>query len=130
MKGANLFREYWNRPEATAAEFDEEGWFKTGDTGCCEGDPAYWRILGRTSVDIINSGGYKISALAIEDVLLQQDGVGEVAVLGLKDETLGEMVAAVIAPAEGKQVLSSCPDANRSSVVELFMQLALWKGFW
>ena len=112
MKGANLFREYWNRPEATAAEFDEDGWFKTGDTGCCEGDPAYWRILGRTSVDIINSGGYKISALGIEDVLLQHEGVGEVAVVGLKDETLGEMVAAVIAPAEGKQVTSSCLDAQ------------------
>ncbi|KAK9819448.1 hypothetical protein WJX74_006714 [Apatococcus lobatus] len=104
VKGSNLFREYWNRPEATAAEFDEKGWFKTGDTGCCEGDPAYWRILGRTSVDIINSAGYKISALGIEDVLLQHGGVGEVAVVGLKDETLGEKVAAIIAPAEGKQV--------------------------
>ena len=104
VKGGNLFREYWRKPEATASEFDEDGWFKTGDTGCCDGDPPYWRILGRTSVDIINSGGYKISALAIEDVLLQHEQIGEVAVVGLPDETLGEKVTAVIAPKEGHQV--------------------------
>lgn len=108
VKGRNLFREYWNRPEATAAEFDDDGWFKTGDTGCCEGEPPYWRILGRTSVDIINSGGYKISALSIEDVLLQHEGVGEVAVVGLPDETLGEKVVAVLAAAAGRTVSLCC----------------------
>eukprot|EP00884_Botryococcus_braunii_P022081 jgi/Botrbrau1/8557/Bobra.0359s0021.1 len=97
VKGANLFKEYWNRPDATAESFDEEGYFMTGDTGVLEGEPAYWRILGRTSVDIIKSGGYKISALGIENVLLAIEGIRECAVLGLPHPVMGELVAAVVA---------------------------------
>ena len=70
---------------------------RTGDTAELEGDPPYWRILGRTSVDIIKSGGYKISAPAIEDVLLSHDSIRECAVLGIPDETMGEAIAAVVA---------------------------------
>lgn len=62
-----------------------------------EGRPPYWRILGRTSVDIIKSGGYKISALAIENALLAHERIRECAVLGLPDEALGEVIAAVVA---------------------------------
>jgi malonyl-CoA/methylmalonyl-CoA synthetase len=68
-----------------------------------DGDPPYWRILGRTSVDIIKSGGYKISAPAIENVLLAHPRVRECAVLGLPDDTLGETIAAVVA-CEGPEV--------------------------
>jgi hypothetical protein len=75
VKGDSLFKEYWNRPEATAEAFDAEGWFRTGDTGTLEGAPAYYRILGRTSVDVIKSGGYKISALHIESVILEHPRV-------------------------------------------------------
>lgn len=67
-----------------------------------EGDPAYWRILGRTSVDILKSGGYKISALGIEDVLHKHPAVAECAVVGVPDPSLGETVAAVIACRPGK----------------------------
>ena len=70
---------------------------RTGDTAVFEGSPPYWRILGRTSVDIIKSGGYKISAPAIEDVLLSHDSIRECAVLGIPDETMGEAIAAVVA---------------------------------
>jgi malonyl-CoA/methylmalonyl-CoA synthetase len=70
---------------------------RTGDTGVLEGEPPYWRILGRTSVDIIKSGGYKISALGIENVLLAVEGVRECAVVGLPDPIMGEVVAAVVA---------------------------------
>ena len=70
---------------------------RTGDTVALEGDPRYWRILGRTSVDIIKSGGYKISALGIEDVLLDHPAVAECAVVGVPDSDLGEAVAAVVA---------------------------------
>lgn len=70
---------------------------RTGDTAAQEGDPPYWRILGRSSTDIIKSGGYKISALHIEDVLLAHPGVSSCAVLGIPDEALGEAIAAVIA---------------------------------
>eukprot|EP00775_Hariotina_reticulata_P011812 gene11812-11956_t len=88
--GPMLFREYWGRPEATAAAFDAEGFFMTGDTVSLEGRPPYYRILGRSSVDIIKSGGYKISALDIESALLHHPEVAEAAVLGVADDKLGQ----------------------------------------
>ena len=68
---------------------------RTGDIAEQEGDPPYWRILGRSSTDIIKSGGYKISALDIENTLAAHERIRNVAVLGLPDDTLGEVVAAV-----------------------------------
>ncbi|KAK9838516.1 hypothetical protein WJX81_004577 [Elliptochloris bilobata] len=97
VRGPNLFREYWNQPDATAEAFDEDGWFRTGDTGVLDGSPPYWRILGRSSVDIIKSGGYKISALGVENVLLAHPRVAECAVVGLPDDMQGERVVAIIA---------------------------------
>ncbi len=70
---------------------------RTGDTAVLEGTPPYWRILGRTSVDIIKSGGYKVSALAVENALLAHSRIRECAVLGLPHDSLGEAIAAVIA---------------------------------
>ena len=69
-----------------------------------DGDPPYWRILGRTSVDIIKSGGYKISAPGIENVLLSHPRIAECAVVGLSDDTMGEVVAAVIACEKGGEI--------------------------
>jgi len=71
IKGPNVFLEYWNKPEATAKAFTQEGWFRTGDIA--ELNDGLYRILGRDSVDIIKSGGYKISALEIEAVLLRHE---------------------------------------------------------
>lgn len=107
MKGENLFKEYWNRPDATAEAFDADGWFKTGDTAASEGSPPYWRILGRTSVDIIKSGGYKISALEIENALLAHPAVNECAVVGVEDETQGQVIAAILTCHEGQKVCYS-----------------------
>ena len=70
---------------------------RTGDIASLEGDPPYWRIVGRASVDIIKSGGYKISAPQIEDAILAHPGIAECAVMGTPDEALGEAVAAVVA---------------------------------
>ena len=67
-----MFLEYWRRPDATADAF-RDGWFRTGDVAAVE-DGSY-RILGRQSVDIIKTGGYKVSALEIEEVLRQHPGV-------------------------------------------------------
>jgi malonyl-CoA/methylmalonyl-CoA synthetase len=89
-----VFREYWNNPEATAASFTPDGWFRTGDIAVRE--RGYYRIMGRQSVDIIKSGGYKLSALEIEGVLLEHPGIAECAVLGLPDATWGEVVAAAV----------------------------------
>lgn len=93
VRGSTLFREYWNRSEATADAF-REGWFRTGDVAVVE--QQYFRILGRTSTDIIKSGGYKLSALEIEAVLLEHPSIAECAVVGVPDEVWGEMVAAAV----------------------------------
>ena len=94
VKGANVFKEYWNKPEETREAFTADGWFKTGDIAVFE-DGSY-KILGRNSVDIIKSGGYKISALEIEEVLRLHPAIAECAVVGLADPEWGERVAAVV----------------------------------
>ncbi len=91
--GPGVFRAYWNRPEASAESFDD-GWFRTGDMAVRE--RGYYRIMGRLSVDIIKSGGYKLSALEIEAALLDHPLIHECAVLGLPDDTWGEAVTAVV----------------------------------
>ncbi|MEK9877951.1 MAG: AMP-binding protein, partial [Betaproteobacteria bacterium] len=93
VKSDTVFLEYWNHPEATEASFSD-GWFCTGDVAVIEG--GYYRILGRSSIDIIKSGGYKLSALEIEGKLLAHPDIAEVAVIGVEDRTWGEAVAAVI----------------------------------
>ena len=97
IKGPQVFLEYWNQEKATKDSFFE-GWFKTGDVG--EIVQGYYKILGRASVDIIKSGGYKISALEIEDILLKHPQVKECAVIGITDKKWGEVVAAVITASE------------------------------
>ncbi len=93
VRGKNVFREYWNKPEATKEAFID-GWFKTGDVAVIE--DGYYRIMGRNSTDIIKSGGYKISALEIEEVLRTHPDILDCAVVGLEDEEWGEVVAAVL----------------------------------
>jgi malonyl-CoA/methylmalonyl-CoA synthetase len=98
IKGDNVFLEYWDNEKATAESF-KDGWFCTGDVAVVE--DGYYRIMGRSSVDIIKSGGYKLSALEIEGVLLTHEAIAEVAVIGVEDETWGEAVVAVIGLKEG-----------------------------
>jgi malonyl-CoA/methylmalonyl-CoA synthetase len=95
VRGETLFCEYHGRPEETARAFDA-GWFRTGDVALRE--RGVFRILGRASTDVLKSGGYKISALEIEDALRLHPGVRDVAVVGLPDEEWGERVAAAIVP--------------------------------
>ncbi|MDN5202853.1 acyl-CoA synthetase [Fulvivirgaceae bacterium BMA10] len=90
VRGPGVFKEYWNKPEATRNAFID-GWFKTGDMAIFD-DKGY-KILGRNSVDIIKSGGYKISALEIEEVLRTHPSITECAVVGLEDEEWGEVIA-------------------------------------
>lgn len=93
VRGPGVFSEYWNRAEATASSF-EEGWFRTGDMAVMR--DGYYHIMGRQSVDIIKSGGYKLSALEIEAVLMDHPAIRECAVVGVPDETWGEAVAAAV----------------------------------
>jgi malonyl-CoA/methylmalonyl-CoA synthetase len=93
VRGGNLFLEYWGRPEATRDAF-RDGWFRTGDVAVVEAGA--YRILGRTSVDIIKTGGYKVSALEIEEVLRTHPEVLECAVVGVADPEWGERVAVAV----------------------------------
>ena len=95
IKGATVFKEYWRKPEATAESFTKDGWFKTGDIATVDEVKGY-RILGRNSVDIIKSGGYKISALEIEEVLRTYPSVSDCCVVGIDDDEWGELVVAVL----------------------------------
>ena len=94
VKGSSVFKEYWGKPEATAKSFTEDGWFKTGDIAAME--DGYFRILGRDSIDIIKSGGYKISALEIEEVLRKHPQINDCGVVGIPNEEWGELVVAAL----------------------------------
>jgi malonyl-CoA/methylmalonyl-CoA synthetase len=93
VRGPNVFLEYWQRPEETKAAF-RDGWFRTGDVAVLEGGS--YRLLGRTSVDIIKTGGYKVSALEIEEVLRRHPAIAECAVVGVPDPQWGERVSAAV----------------------------------
>jgi malonyl-CoA/methylmalonyl-CoA synthetase len=99
VRGPGVFLEYWRRLEATAEAFREGRWFRTGDVAVVE--DGYYRILGRRSVDIIKTGGYKVSALEIEEVLRTHPSIAECAVVAVADEEWGERVCAAVEVREG-----------------------------
>ncbi|MGY6744540.1 MAG: acyl-CoA synthetase [Cecembia sp.] len=94
IKGPSVFKAYWKKAEATAKAFTVDGWFKTGDIAVME--DGYFKILGRDSIDIIKSGGYKISALEIEEVLRTHPDIKDCGVVGIPDEEWGEKVVAAL----------------------------------
>ena len=94
VRGPNVFRGYWRRPEASAGEFREGGWFRTGDLGVLDGEGCL-RLVGR-SRDLVISGGLNVYPKEVETLLDQVRGVGESAVVGVPDEDLGERVVAVV----------------------------------
>ena len=94
VRGPSVFGAYWRRPEATSEAFTEDGWFRTGDRAV-ERDGAF-RILGRMSVDILKTGGEKVSALEIEDALRAHPGVRDCAVVGVPDPDWGERVCGAV----------------------------------
>jgi len=101
VRGPAVFSEYWRKPDVTQASF-VDGWFRTGDMAVLE--DGYYRIMGRLSVDIIKSGGYKLSALEIESTLLTHSAIRECAVVGLPDDTWGEVVAVAIVAHDGEHI--------------------------
>ena len=123
VRGPGVFQSYWNRPEATAETF-EDGWFRSGDMAVRE--RRYYRIMGRLSVDIIKSGGYKLSALEIEAALLDHPHIAECAVIGLPDDTWGEAVSAACVLNDGASLdLASLRDwcKGRLSVYKIPQRL-------
>ncbi|XP_020711595.1 malonate--CoA ligase ACSF3, mitochondrial isoform X1 [Athalia rosae] len=103
VRSDGVFTRYWNKPEATKKEFTEDGWFKTGDTAQYE-DGVY-KILGRSSIDIIKTGGYKVSALNVETEILGHPHVQDCSVVGVPDETWGQRIAAVVVLREGTELV-------------------------
>jgi malonyl-CoA/methylmalonyl-CoA synthetase len=101
VKGPGVFLEYWQKPEATAKAF-RDGWFCTGDLAVVEN--GNYRILGRISVDIIKTGGYKVSALEIEEVLRTHPDIQECAVVGIADEEWGERICAALVLSAGSSL--------------------------
>ena len=111
VKGPCVFQEYWEKPEATESEF-VDGWFRTGDIAIMV-DGTY-RILGRSSVDIIKTGGFKVSALEVEEVLRDHPSITECAVVGMEDLEWGERVcAALVLSNEGSLTLEDLRDWSR-----------------
>ncbi|MEW2485476.1 acyl-CoA synthetase [Streptomyces sp. NPDC048411] len=99
VRGPNVFTGYLNRPDATAAAFTEDGWFRTGDMATLDADGCV-RIVGRKATDLIKSGGYKIGAGEVENALLDHPGVREAAVTGEPDPDLGERIVAWVVPSD------------------------------
>ncbi|CAF1528758.1 unnamed protein product [Adineta ricciae] len=102
-KGPTIFKHYFNKEEATRKAFDSQGFFMMGDMAEYDQANNTFRILGRSSVDIIKSGGYKISALDVETVILHHPLVSECVVIGVKDLEWGERVTAVVVLQPGKK---------------------------
>ncbi|MCA0328693.1 MAG: AMP-binding protein [Actinobacteria bacterium] len=115
VMGPNVFRGYWERPEATAEAFTDDGWFRTGDVGRFDGEGRLY-LVGRAS-DLIITGGYNVYPREVEDALLAHDGVVDAAVVGLPDPTWGETVAAFL-------VGDADPDAVAATAAE---RLAAYK---
>lgn len=93
VKSPGVFLEYWQNSQASAKAF-QDGWFCTGDFAVVEN--GNYRILGRISVDIIKTGGYKVSALEIEEVVRSHPEIQECAVVGVADLEWGERVCAAL----------------------------------
>ncbi|HTX93672.1 MAG TPA: acyl-CoA synthetase [Mycobacterium sp.] len=100
VRGPMMFDGYLNRPEATAEAFAADGWYRTGDVAVIDGGGMH-RIVGRESVDLIKSGGYRIGAGEIETSLLGHPGVQEAAVIGLPDDDLGQRIVAFVVGSSG-----------------------------
>lgn len=101
VRGSTVFHEYWQRPEATGEAF-RDGWFRTGDTAVVA--QGVYRILGRTNIDILKTGGHKVSALEIEEALREHSAIRECAVVGLPDAEWGECVAAALVLNDGQML--------------------------
>lgn len=129
LRGAFVFTGYWNDPELSAAAFDADGFFRTGDmfeladaSGAGAGEvPRFYRFIGRVR-EVINRGGVKISPAEIEALIESHPNVREAAVIAMVDERLGERVCAVVATRDG------APIALETIVAHLKgLQIAVYK---
>ncbi len=104
IRGPGVMKEYYRNPEATASVL-RNGWLYTGDIARMDADGFVWLIDRKK--DIIISGGENVFPNEIENFLMTFDKIRDVGVIGLPDERLGEIVAAVIAPKPGRELLEA-----------------------
>jgi long-chain acyl-CoA synthetase len=119
IRGHNIMKGYWERPEATAEAIDRDGWFRTGDMAKMDED-GYFFIVDRKK-DLIIRGGYNVYPREIEEVLYEHPAIQEAAVVGVPDEQLGEEVGAAIVLKKGESLE---PDEIKAYVKE---QVAAYK---
>jgi long-chain acyl-CoA synthetase len=113
IRGHNVMKGYWKRPDATAAAIDADGWFRTGDIATVDAD-GYFYIVDRKK-DMVIRGGYNVYPREIEEVLYEHPAVREAAVIGVPHDTLGEEVGAAVALKTGAD---ATPDELRAYVKE------------
>ncbi|QCC76613.1 acyl-CoA synthetase [Nocardioides daphniae] len=118
VRGPTLFSGYLNRPEATAESWTDDGWFVTGDVAVIAPDGRI-RIVGRESVDLIKSAGYRIGAGEVESTLLGHPAVAEVAVVGEPDADLGQRIVAYVVPRAPHTPTDADADAESALADEL-----------
>ena len=104
VSAPTLFSGYLNRPDATAEVLGDDGWYRTGDVAVIDAEGMH-RIVGRESVDLIKSGGFRVGAGEIETVLLGHPGVAEAAVVGVPDDDLGQRIVAFVVGSASEQEL-------------------------
>jgi len=102
VRGGNVMLGYWNRPDATAAVFDGEGWFHTGDVGFLDAE-GFLTLCDRMK-DMVISGGENVYPAEVESCLYEHPAIAEVAVIGAPDDKWGERVVAVVALKPGAQL--------------------------
>ena len=124
LRGPNIMKGYWNRPDATAETIDGEGWLHSGDVGYFDED-GFLFVCDRLK-DMVISGGENVYPAEVEGVLYRHDSIAEVAVIGLPDDTWGEAVTAVVALHEGSELtLESLRDYARGSLAGYKLPLRL-----
>ncbi|TDK93072.1 acyl-CoA synthetase [Mycolicibacterium mucogenicum] len=104
VSAPTLFSGYLNRADATAEVLSDDGWYRTGDVAVIDADGMH-RIVGRESVDLIKSGGFRVGAGEIETVLLGHPDVSEAAVVGVPDDDLGQRIVAFVVGSASAQEL-------------------------
>jgi HIP---CoA ligase len=102
IRGYNVMRAYLDEPEETAAAIDSDGWLHTGDVGVMD-ERGYLEITDRTK-DMFIVGGFNAYPAEIENLLLRNEAIAQVAVVGVPDDRMGEVGMAFVVPRPGAQV--------------------------
>lgn len=123
VKGPQVMKEYWNKPEETKSIFTKDGWLKTGDIATMSED-GFFKIVDRKK-DMILVSGFNVYPNEIEDVVVTHPAVLEVAAIGVPDEKSGEVVKVVIVPkatVTEKEIIDHCRKSLTGYKVPKFVE--------